>query len=103
MRHGTEINMKLLFGRWDQLPVRSLHRPQHRTRKIRYGTRPLTLRNLDLIRMIDQMVVRKGFEEFDGLCLVMGSPARRFGLARPKHRGVRGMALFKRLPVLRVP
>ena len=99
----AELDMKLLVGRRNQLAVRPLHRSAHCACKIRNRTRPIALRNLHFIGMINQMIVGERLEKFDGLRLVIVAPSCGLGLAGPKYGGVLGMPLFKRSPVLCVP
>src|SRR5579872_2232224 len=53
--------------------------------------------------MIDEVIVRKCFEECDRLGLVIRASLGWVRLTGPSYNGVRGVPLFKRVPVLRVP
>src|SRR2546422_9420397 len=63
----------------------------------------VAVREQDLVRPVDQMVVGERLEEFFGLGLMVGSPSGRFRLSRPVHGRVRGVSLPENRPVLLVP
>jgi len=56
---GTELDMKLLVGRRDQLAVRTLHRSEHRACKIRNGTRVNT-KSEDLRERVLELTAGRG-------------------------------------------
>ena len=103
MSDGTKLDMKTLVGCRNHLPIRSLHRTFHRSGEVGNGAGPVALRNFHFVRMVNEVIVRKSFEEFDRLRFMVCPSPRRFGLPRPKDGGVGRMTLFEGLPVLSIP
>lgn len=61
----TKLYVKPLVRGRDCLPVRHLHRPLHRAGEISDRASMIPLRQEDLVRSVDQVIIRKGFEEFN--------------------------------------
>src|SRR5947209_9076075 len=85
---GAELDAETLARRWDHL-VSQLHRPFHRAPELGDGTRMVAVRKQDLVRSVDQMVVREGLEKLNGLKVVIApSPRRRSAARRSEERRV---------------
>src|SRR5437870_11470421 len=61
---GAELDAEALARRWDHL-VSQLHRPFHRAPELGDGTRMVAVCKQDLVRSVDQMVVREGLEKLN--------------------------------------
>src|SRR6266511_33729 len=96
--HRAELHPETPPGRRDDLPLRGLHRSLHRAGEVRDGARVVAVRQEDLVRAVDEVVVREGLEEFSGLhVVVVPSPCGR-SPAGPVHGNILGVTLPKSLP-----
>src|SRR5436309_449788 len=100
---GAELDVEALVGRWDDFAFGRLHGSLHRPVEVCDGAGVIALREQDLVRPVDQMVVREDLEKLLCLGFVIVSSPRGIRLSWPVHRGVLGMPLPEDRPVLLVP
>src|SRR5438552_3100376 len=100
---GAELDVEALVGRWDDFAFGRLHGSLHRPEEVGDGAGVIALREQDLVRPVDEMVVREDLEELLCLGFVIVSSPRGIRLSWPVHRGVLGMPLPEDRPVLLVP
>src|SRR5579862_6536299 len=101
-RHRTEIYVEALVRWRNDRPIWHRHLMLHRTREIGNRAGPLALAQHDLVRIVDEVLVRKHLEECNRL-LFMGVYAMRGWLIRPAHDAVLSVIFSKRLQVLSIP
>src|SRR5437879_924342 len=94
---GAELDAEALARRWDHL-FSQLHRPFHRAPELGDGTRMVAVCKQDLVRSVDQMVVREGLEKLNGLKVVVAPSPRRRSAARPVHGDILGVTFSEGLP-----
>src|SRR5215471_3912883 len=70
VRYRAEVDVEFLVRRSNNGAVGHRHRPFHGAGKIRNCTRPVVLRQHDLVRIVDQVLVGKHSRERDGLLLM---------------------------------
>src|SRR6266511_4099130 len=97
-RHRTELQVETLPGRLDDLPLRGLHWSLHRAGEFRDGARVVAVREEDLVRAVDEVVVWEGFEEFNGFHVVVVPSPRGWGPTGPVHGNIVRVTLPKSLP-----
>src|SRR5437879_13272762 len=90
--------METLPGRRDDLPLRGLHWSLHRAGEFRDGARVVAVSEEKLVRAVDEVVVRKGLEEFNGFHVMVVPASRGWGPAGPVHGNIFGVTLSKSLP-----
>src|SRR5437867_11834837 len=100
---GAELDVEAFVGRRDDFAFGRLHGSLHRPVEVGDGAGVIALREQDLVRPVDQMVVREDLEKLLCLGFVIMSSPRGIRLSRPVHRRVLGMPLPKNRPVLLVP
>src|SRR6266568_971942 len=96
--HRTELHAETLPGRRDDLPIPGLHRSLHRAGEFRDGARVVSFRKEDLVRAVDEVVVREGLEEFSGFHVMVVPSPRGWGPAGPVHGDILSVTLPKSLP-----
>src|SRR6266704_260483 len=96
--HRTELHAETLPGRRDVLPIPGLHRSLHRAGEFRDGARVVSFRKEDLVRAVDEVVVREGLEEFSGFHVMVVPSPRGWGPAGPVHGDILSVTLPKSLP-----
>jgi hypothetical protein len=96
--NSAELKMEALASRRDHLAIWHLHRPFHRPRKVSDRARTISLEEKNLVRSVYQMVIWKGFEEFDRFQVMVMAAPRRFGLTRPVNRDILSMTFSESFP-----
>ena len=102
VRDGTEINVKALARGLNHGSIRHRHWTFHGAPEISDRACPLTLRQHDLVRIVDKVLVGKHLEKCNCLLLVRVN-AVRWRLIRPAHNPVLGVITAERRKILRVP
>jgi hypothetical protein len=101
-RNRAEIYVEALVRRLDDSSVRHGHWTFHSSSEIGNRAGPLALPQHDLVRIVDEMLVREHLEECNRL-LFMGIYAMSWRLIRPAHDAIFRVIFPKCLQVLRVP
>jgi hypothetical protein len=102
VRDGTEINVEALARGLNHGSIRHHHRTFHGAGEISDRACPFTLRQHDLVWVVDEMLVGKHFEKCNCLLFVRVN-AVRWRLIRPAHNAVLGVITAERHKILRVP
>src|SRR6266704_2226330 len=96
--HRAELHPETLPGRRDDLPLRGLHRSLHRAGEFRDGARVVAICDENLVRAVDEVVVRERLEEFNGFHVMVVPSPRGRRAAGPVHGDIFGVTLPKSLP-----
>src|SRR5712691_445956 len=96
--HRAELYPETLPGRRDDLPLRGLHRSLHRPGEVCDGARVVAVREENLVRAVDEVVVREGLEEFNGFHVMVVPSPRGRRPAGPVYGNIVGVTLPKSLP-----
>src|SRR5438309_564686 len=95
--HRAELHVETLPGRLDDRPLRGLHWSLHRAGEFRDGARVVAVREENLVRAVDEVVVREGLEEFNGFHVMVVPAIRGWGPAGPVHGNIFGVTLSEGL------